>query len=72
MTITIENNRHTRKQGSQVRYIKVDSEKELKAVCSSNVTTEAIDGNVACVRAWGDWQKFKKEMISRGYEVTGE
>lgn len=70
MTITVKETRHTRKQGSNVRRLNFDNKDEHDAICSSNVTTQGIDGNDNALYAWGDWDVFNKIMTERGYNIA--
>ncbi len=71
--VIISTTRHTRKQGVNVRLVTFDTAAEESAICSSNVTTQAISKEATgALIAWGDWNRFKTSLTERGYNVQGE
>lgn len=60
-----------RRQPANVRRVEFTTPEEKKAVCSSNVTTQAIAGCDNALLAWGDWNAFKNN-VGKQFEVVGE
>lgn len=69
MTIIVKQNRFTRKQGDNVRLIDCQTFDEKQSVCSSNVTTQGIADSDLRMYAWGDWGKFKDNMVKSGHTI---